>query len=215
MTNNRQTYILAGLIATACAALTTPAAQAFSFHITVNTAPLIGDSYAPFALNFQLNGGSPQGNTATISNFTFGGGSANVAPPATFSDAGSGDLFSTVIISDSAAHPYNDFYQGWTVGSTLGFDVNLTTNVNAPVADAFVFGILGNDLFNIPTGAPGDAMVLVNLNNQLSGLGSVQTFSGTGSYSAVTVTATPEPTTAITLIGGVGMLLGLRRRRVA
>ena len=213
MTNKIKSPLLAGLLASACIVLTAPASQAFSFHITVTTATLMGSSSAPFALDFQLNGGNPLGNTATISNFTFGTGSATSNPPATPNGLASGDLSTSVIVSDDSSNPFNEFYQGFAPGNTLDFDVSLTTNVNTPTADAFSFAILDMNLFNIPTTGPSDALVQVNIDNALTGLSGVQTYSGTGAYTGVTVTATPEPTTAATLIMGAGMLLGLRRRR--
>ena len=215
MTTSTKAHILTCLFAGACLALTAPASQAFSFHVKVTTTPLIGSFSAPFALDFQLNGGNPLGNTATISNFTFGTGSATVNPPATFSGLGSGDLSSSVTVADDSLNAFNEFFQGFAPGSTLDFDVSLTTNVNTPTADAFSFAILDKDLFNIPTTGPGDPLLLVNIDNALTGLSGVQTYSGTGAYSGVTVTATPEPGTAAILVLGAGMLLGLRRRRTA
>ncbi len=182
----------------------------------MNTAPLIGSLSAPFALEFQLNGGDPNSNTVSITNFNFGSGSATALPPATFSGLASGGLGSSVTVADNTANPFNEFYQGFAPGNTLDFDVSLTTNVNTlPAADTFSFAVLDMDLFNIPTNGAGDALLTININNVLTGLGDVQTFSGTGAYSGVTAVATPEPSATITLLSGAGILLGLRRRRLA
>src|SRR6185369_10041485 len=103
----------------------TAVAAPIAFHVQVNTASLIGSSDAPFALDFQLNGGSPLGNVAFISNFSFGGGAATTNPPATGFGLASGNLTSGVTLKDSSASFFNEFYQGFTPGTILSFDVSL------------------------------------------------------------------------------------------
>jgi hypothetical protein len=157
-------------------------AASIGFHVTINTSSLAGSSSAPFALDFQLNGGNPLGNTATISNFTFGGGSASSLPPATTFGLASGTLASTVTVSDNTLNTFNEFYQGFTPGFALGFDVLLTTNTNLPTPDLFSVAILDKNLSNITTGGLGDSLLMVNLDSSSP---RVQTSTGIGAYSAV------------------------------
>jgi hypothetical protein len=169
-------------------------AATIGFHIIVNTSTLPGNPSAPFALDFQLNGGNPLSNTATISNFTFGGGAANSSPAATTFGLASGSLTSSVILNS-------------TPGAALGFDVLLTTNVNTPNPDVFSFAILDKNLFNIPTTGLGDSLVLVNLD---SATPAVQKFGGTGPFSGVSV---PEPASLSLLVVGL-FALGIYARRL-
>jgi hypothetical protein len=182
-------------------------AATIGFHIIVNTSTLPGNPSAPFALDFQLNGGNPLSNTATISNFTFGGGAANSSPAATTFGLASGSLTSSVILNSNPGSFFNEFYQGFTPGAALGFDVLLTTNVNTPNPDVFSFAILDKNLFNIPTTGLGDSLVLVNLD---SATPAVQKFGGTGPFSGVSV---PEPASLSLLVVGL-FALGIYARRL-
>jgi hypothetical protein len=54
------------------------------YNVSLDTAPLIGNSSSPFALDFQLTGGDTNSgivNTAMLSVFTFGGGRTNNRSP--------------------------------------------------------------------------------------------------------------------------------------
>jgi hypothetical protein len=83
---------------------------------------LASDYTGPFALDFELVGSS--GNTVTISNFAFGGGSPG--PGSAFLTGGaSGDYSSTVALADSANF-FSDFNQQFTPGSVLTFTVDTT-----------------------------------------------------------------------------------------
>jgi hypothetical protein len=123
-----------------------------AYDISLNTAALIGHAAGPFSLNFQLNDGSGGGdgnNTATLSNFQFGGGSAAGAP--SVSGGASGALSGAVTFTDTGF--LNSFTQEWNAGSLLSFRLNLTTNVDpGPTPDEFSFAILDNLGFEIPTG---------------------------------------------------------------
>jgi hypothetical protein len=113
-----------------------------AFKVSLNTSELsVLHPGASFALDFQLNDGSGSGdgnNTATLSNFLFGGGSASGIPDL-FGGA-SGNLSTTVALIDSSF--LNEFTQGFTPGTILSFDVDLTTNLDAgPIPDKFIFAI--------------------------------------------------------------------------
>src|SRR4051812_19466391 len=70
------------------------------FNVSMNTAPLIGHPAGPFSIDFQLNNGSGPlaDNTATISNFNFGGGAPAGTP--TLIGGASGNLSSSVRLTD-------------------------------------------------------------------------------------------------------------------
>lgn len=186
---------------------------AATFHIDVDTSSLMGNSNAPFSLDFQLNsGGGAVGNFATISNFTFGGGSAAAIPAISTFGLASGSLASSVSLQANAANPFNEFYQGFVAGTTLGFDVLLTTSVSGPTPDAFAFAILAGDAspINITTTGFADQLVFVNID---SATPTVQTFAGSGDFTGVTVSAVPEPETILLLSVGLAVIGFVRRRR--
>ncbi len=200
------------LAALACisAFLSAPASHAslVFYHFDVNTAALIGNPAGPFSLDFQLNDGSGLGdgnNTATIGNFTFGGG--GILGPAYGTGGAAGDLAAGITLTDSTF--FNDLYQGFTPGSTLGFDVTLTVNGDAgPTPDAFSFAILDNNLYNLRTTGVGDTLVLVNLYAAGPAIQTGTTLSPAG----VTVSV-PEPSLAGMLAVGL-LLAGFRARCV-
>jgi hypothetical protein len=171
------------------------------FHVTVNTAPLIASSSAPFSLDFQFNNGSvPGNNSAVVSNFNYFGGSATGSPTA-FGGA-TGNIATSVLFNHSA--PFQELFQTFTPGTTLGFDVSLSTFLEGGTPDAFVFAILDKNLANIPTTGLGDSLLLVNVN---SANPAKQTFAGTGAFANVTVAATPEPTSSLLLLAALPLLV--------
>lgn len=193
--------------------LSSAAAHAAVYRVTIDTSTLAATGNGPFALDFQFNGGdTPGNNTAVISSFTFGGGSAlagtNVA---TTSDV-SGTLATTVTLANTL--PFNEFYQQFNPGGLVQFDINVTQNLDGVTPDSFAFAILDKDFFNIDTTGSGDNLVTFNIDT--AGTLTVNTSQGQGVYSGVTVnvSAVPEPSTALIglLAGGLGMC---RRRRTA
>ena len=180
--------------------------QALTFHVDVNTGTLAASSSAPFALDFQFNDGGVLGNnSATISNFTFSGGSASGSPTLL---GATGDIGSSISFNNS--NSFQELFQTFTSGTRLGFDVSMTTNLDGATPDAFAFAILDNGLLNIPTNGLGDSLVLVNLD---SATPAVQTFAGTGDFAQVTVTAVPEPETFALMLLGLGLMGAFARRK--
>ena len=182
----------------------------------VNTSTLVANPNGPFSLDFQLNGTGP--NSVTISSFNFFGGSA--VAPATLIGGASGSLSSAITLSDATFFG-NEAFEQFNPGSTLKFNVSMTTNVTG-TPDAFSFAILDGGLFNIPTTGVGDSLLLVNITKPSLGPSDLQTFRGLNvpggpNYSGVTDAATPvpEPMT-LTLVGtGVAALVVRRRKRTA
>jgi hypothetical protein len=91
------------------------------YSVTLNTAPLIGNANAPFALDFQLTSGNTTSaveNTASLSQFNVGtGGSAGTGRPFPNSGNASGNLASTVTLSTSGGTFFSEFSQDFTPGN--------------------------------------------------------------------------------------------------
>ena len=208
------TCVLCALSASACRA-------DLLFHVSLNTLPLVGQPSppSPFSLEFELTDGGSVMNTALISNFDFGGGLAAGTPNFNPATAGSGSLSSSVTLHDGTGFLANTFTQEFAPGNTLDFDVQLTTNVDAPAPDAFSFAILDRDGNRLPTQDTfgTDFFFTVELNASNLSVQDVQTFASHPSspiqLNAPSVQAIPEPT-AVTLlvIGLAGIIVALRRK---
>ncbi len=136
-----------------------------TYWASLDTSPLISHPAGPFSVAFQLADGSGtnDGNNAVVvSNFRFAGGSPSGTPVVAGSAFGS--LASTVSLTDSGIVNY--FYQPFTPGTTLSFQITVTTNTDpGGILDEFTFSLLDNTLTPIPTmaGAPLDLFLYVNL----------------------------------------------------
>ena len=181
---------------------------AVTYYVDVNTSALVGNTSAPFALDFQLIGGA--NNSVTISNFNFGGGSATSLTE-NYTGTASGDLGSTVSLNDATTF-VNEFFQGFTPGATLSFTVNVDTNIGSPTPDTFSFAILDSSLMNITTNGLGDSLLVVNIDGTSYGTMTSQTGSGTGAFSGVSVTSVPEPSAALLGLVACGAMFARRRR---
>ena len=174
--------------------------HAGSFHVEINTSGLIGNSDAPFSLDFQFNdGGVLDNNLAIISNFNFSGGSATGSPTAF--DGASGDIGSTVTFDNSGS--FQELYQTFSPGTLLSFDVALSQNLDGITPDSFVVGILDKDLFSIPTTGLGNSLFQIDVDT--AGPLTLNIGVGTGGYATVTVVATavPEPGSLALLAMGI------------
>ena len=135
------------------------------FALELDTRSLIGHIAAPFFIEFQLNDGSGEGdgnNTALLSNFAFGGGTA--LGSATLDGGASGDLDSHVVLGEDQF--FNAFIQEFMPGTLLSFDVELSTVVDlGPQADQFSFAILDCSGVEIPTMSAADALLAIDLDS--------------------------------------------------
>jgi hypothetical protein len=101
-----------------------PAARAGTiWTVSLDTSQLATNYSGPFALDFELVGSN--GNTVTLSNFSFGIG-GNAGPGTAFATGGaSGDLGSSVSLNDSVNF-FSDFNQQFIPGKTLTFTMDST-----------------------------------------------------------------------------------------
>jgi hypothetical protein len=199
------------------------------FTVTLNTAPLTtaADSAAgPFSLAFQLAQGDPSNplNTATVSDFAFGGGSAAACPANCTTFGGvTGDATSSIGLSTSDG--FEAIIQAFTPGSQLSFQVDVSTNINTGVApDDFAFSLLDSTGFPIPTqdGSGADTFLTVLLNSSSPSVLTYASDPTTGtaagdvliSLSAPAIgtptapASTPEPSSLVLLACTVAALLG-------
>ena len=170
---------------------------------TFDTSPLLTSPAAPFSLAFVLTDGGGSGdrnNTAMLSNFAFGGGSAG----AVFLTLGgaTGDLLSGVTLTDSSF--FNALSSSFTPGTTLGFQLALTTKIDpGGTPDQFSVVILRSDGSPVPTTDPtgANSLLTVNIDSALPG---AMRFDLVG---------VPEPSSFLLLIPGLAILAGMRIRR--
>jgi len=213
-----------GVLALVCLALASPRARAgFSFSVTLDTSPLVGD---PYYVEFALTGGPTTSgtfaNSVTISNFQFGGGSAIVdntltpfASPSALIGTPIGDMGSTVTLSDAADFT-TIFRQAFNHGSQLSFSISSTTNVNTVnnVPDGFGFGLLDGSGNAIPTQEPNFTYALITFSID-SPAPTVNSFGTTPdspvqlSPPVVTPALSAVPAPPSLVLAGIGSLTGL------
>jgi len=208
--NSIQNTVLAGACAAAILGAPAAMAQAF-FHVDVDTTALSGNPSAPFSLDFQLIDGGSAGavNTVVLSNFTFGGGAPAGSPNLT--GGATGSLASTVTLTDASSSNFNEFFQEFTLGTSIGFDVSITLHDETGAPDGFSVSLLDSSLSNITTTGPGDSLIYASITSTFA-VGDVVNSSGTGSFDGVT-TAVPEPSEyGIAFAALMGGFLLARRR---
>lgn len=210
----RTQTLLIGLGLTALLALgsVSPTRADLVFDVTLDTSALIGGSYF---VDFQLNDGDGvQNNTVSLSNFTFGGGSAGGSPVLLGGASGSLGSGATIIDSDFL----NELTEGFTPGSTLGFHVDLTTNLapGANTPDQFSFALLDDQGNEVPTTSANGSFVSVNIDSSSP---TVEAFGSDPAAGGPTIpmpeVVVPEPgSVAFLLVGGMtGAALLVRRRK--
>jgi len=206
------------------------------FTVTLDTAPLTttpDTAAGPFSLAFQLAQGDPANpvNSATITDFSFGGGSAGACPAncTTFGNV-TGDATSSIGLSTSDS--FEAIIQAFTPGTQLSFQVDLSTNPNTGVApDDFAFSLLDASGSPIPTQDPSgaDTFLTVMLNSTSPTIQTYASDSTTGTASgnvfisldapaigtATPPTTTPEPGSFVLLATALALLGAATLRRPA
>jgi len=101
-------------------------ADTTQYEVSLNTAPLIGQSAGPFSIAFVLsdgNGLADGGSTATVSSVNFGGGSGSGTPIVVGGVSGSLESGVTLTTSDFLGL----FAESFVPGKTFRFTVTMTT----------------------------------------------------------------------------------------
>jgi hypothetical protein len=203
--------------------------------VTLDTSQLAADYTGPFALDFELVG--TNGNTVTLSQFSFGTGSAG--PGSAFLTGGAGgSLTSSVALTDSVNF-FSDFNQQFTPGATLTFtmDSTLIAPPSAGTPDNFSMVLFSNyDPVNgynpftgtgglpIPTTDPSGNDTFFNFNITGPGTTAVSSYPSASGDISITVTpqgTIPEPPSVVLLLlgllgsGSLSCRRGASRRRRA
>jgi hypothetical protein len=160
--------------------------------VTVNTSAL--PSAPGSEIFFVLTDGSGTGdslNTATLSSFGFGGGSAGAVDTGSLFGGVSGSMTSTVSLTETSFT--NIFAQFFTAGSAISFNLDLTTNLQSgPTPDQFSLAILDPSANPIPTSDPtgDDNLLVININSSNP---DVVSYSDLVTVTPTGAVATPEP----------------------
>jgi len=179
--------------------------------VTVDTSAFASSPDAE--IFFFLTDGSGAGdsnNTAMLSSFGFGGGSAGAVDGGNIRGGVTGDMTSGVSITDSIF--LNTFAQFFAAGTSISFVLDLTTNVDAGLTpDQFGFAILDPDGNPIPTIDPTsqDNLLVINIDSPSP---AIATYSGLVTVTPVGAVATPEPSSVPWLAAGLFLVAWLSRR---
>lgn len=194
------------------------------YNVRLDTAPLVGNVNAPFALDFQLTSGNTTSgvvNAVSLSRFSFGaGGSAGTGRPFANSGNASGDLNATVTLSTSGGTFFSEFSQYFKPGSNLTFRLDLTNNAqtsNTP--DEFTFQLIDRTGGEISTTDPSgsNSVFIIDLTGA-----TLKPLTYTVNGDGVTITpqvtpsvpsSVPEPDTALFALIAVGLLFAWQRVR--
>lgn len=193
--------------------------------VTVDTSAISGSAGYAIAFSFQDGSGlvpADNNNTATLSNFNFGGGSAAGLP--VLVGGASGSLGAGVVLADSDFSSL--FAQGFTPGSSLSFILDLTTNLDASlIPDFFGFSILSSGV-PLPTldDLGGDNLLYVNIDSASPVASAFATAAGSPvALNSPVLSAPPpvppgpgqlpEPGSLPLLLAGLAGLFGVVRRQ--
>jgi hypothetical protein len=179
-----------------------------TYNVTLNTTPL-NTTQGYLAFDF-LQGSPVENNTATISSFT----SDATLGTLTLSGDATGTISPGPGTLDDINNFFNEFLQQVTFGTTISFNLSLTTN-GAPTPDNFAFYLLDSSQFPIVTSDPTGADSLFSIDITGPGL-TPNVYTSADATATVTPagTAAPEPSTFwLVGISLAGLLPLLKRRK--
>jgi hypothetical protein len=220
---NSSRHIVVGLLfAIVTLSLHQTARAQADYDVTINTTSLAGTG-ATLTFDF-IAGGGTQSNSVTISDFSTNG---TLVAGGVNSGSVIGSLPGTATLTNSSF--FNELQQGMTLGSTISFQVDLTTNAptGGSLPDTFSLFLLDPTATyslvntNDPTGS--DSLTTVQIDGTKGG--GLGVYSGSGpsvpvGVIAVTPTQAPEldappALSALTLfLGGLVVLLGRSSREL-
>jgi hypothetical protein len=201
------------------------------YDVTVNTKSIVGTNGS---LDFQFNPGPfvSQSADLQISNFMSDGtltGSPTLTPPPPTPPQVSGALPGTVTFvngintSGVEISAFNDYFQGFTFGSNLSFDVLLggpavnSPNGTATSGSTFAFSMFSDAAGTMPV-LTSDKVngFAFTIDVNLDGSTTVANSSAQTTVTLVTTPSVPEPGTLSLMASGIGLWLAfssrLRRR---
>ncbi len=212
-----RTWLITFAFATLCLVGPNESAQADTvYDVSIDTTSLLG-SGSILAFDF-IGGGGTQSNAVSIASFSTDG---TLIPAATSGAVNSGSVSGTLPgnVTLTNASFFNEYQQGITVGSTITFQLDATTNAptGSSVPDGFSLFFLdpaaANSLLTTtdPTGA--NSLFTLQIDGSPNGVLGVYDSLPTV---AVTITAAPVPIpgTFGLFIGGLAGIgfLGFRKR---
>lgn len=193
---------LSGLAALAGAA-ELPAGN--SFHAQIDTSAFSGAGW----LDLQFNPGMlpAVGATVTLSHFTGAFGSEFY-----LEGGASGALPGSITLSNTSS--FNDLFHSLTLGGQFGFDVSFGgayTSTAGTVGTTFSVGLLGADQMSY-LGNPDGVLFQVELTPMFGGAPASTSLTMLAGNVA-SITAVPEPSSYLMLVGGLALLGGALRRQ--
>ena len=221
---SRYTKFALVALASALGGVSALTAQTLVFHVDINTSGLSAiNADAPFYLDLAMTYGNASlaASSATLSNFTFTGGTA--LGSAVLSGGASGSLTGTVSLAASSTATTSELYQQFSAGVTdISFQVSIAEPGPNPqgTPSQFTAAILDSSLGSpaqIFTTAPDSASLVTLALNASNTASSVNYYAGVSSADGLTalnsVAAVPEPATTAAILGcvGLGLVAGVRR----
>ena len=209
----RRSFIRAGVVLSAVLAAGT--ARADTFIVTLDTAPLTGTHVLVFGLT-NFDAGS---NTAVLSEFSFGGGSA-VAGSEDCTLGGfvsglgcTGDLATSVVLQD--LDPFGAFFtQQFTPGASLTFRLSITNNYAGGTPDQLAMSVCDDTLSTCYSDDAGTgALLLLDFSGApLAPSSFIASGASAQNLGAPSVAQVAEPGTALLLLLGAGGARAVARR---